>query len=121
MGQTVAEPECRRQSTDQGGLLTQKVFTGTVANDEEPAPMLLEPDIASDGTAVIRWISIANDLYTLHQPDTQEPALSGTSRHSKKGEASRVGTLFGCARVRPGQASEQRCIMERRGAQNAQK
>lgn len=56
----------RVQSTDQGLLSTQKVFAVTIADMAEPPPQMLPPEVASDGTIIIRWSSIANHLYTIH-------------------------------------------------------
>jgi len=56
----------RVQSTDQGFLATQKVFAVTVTDIAEPPPVIQLPDVAPDGTIVIRWSSIANHLYTVH-------------------------------------------------------
>ena len=56
----------RIQSTDQEGLFTQKVFVINVSNVNEPPPIMQDPDIAPDGTVVIRWSSIANHIYTAH-------------------------------------------------------
>jgi hypothetical protein len=56
----------RVQSTDQGLLFTQQVFAITVSDLEEPPPVLQGPDVAADGTIVIRWSSVANHHYTIH-------------------------------------------------------
>jgi len=55
----------RVQSTDQGGLTTQKVFNVSIVDANE-TPALFGIDTSQQGRAIIRWSSVTNHIYTLH-------------------------------------------------------
>ena len=56
----------RVRTTDQGGLWYEEVFTITVSDVNEPVPTIEPLEIGAEGTAVLRWSSITNHLYTVH-------------------------------------------------------
>ena len=55
----------RVQSTDQGGLFTQKVFAIRVTDVDE-TPVFYGPSEPTNGNIVLRWSSTTNKLYTVH-------------------------------------------------------
>lgn len=54
----------RVQSTDQGGLSTQKVFVINVTDVDE-TPVILGLDLLDETNVVLRWSSVTNHLYTV--------------------------------------------------------
>ena len=56
----------RIQSTDQGGLYTQKVFAIRVLDIAEPVPSFSEPPVLSGSNMVLRWGGISNKQYTIY-------------------------------------------------------
>jgi hypothetical protein len=56
----------RVQSTDQGGLSTQKVFAIAVEDVAEPPPTIHALSGPFNGVAVIRWSSLSNHQYAVY-------------------------------------------------------
>jgi len=57
----------RVRTADQGGLWHEEPFTITVVDVDEPPPTFQSLEMGSGGTVVLRWSSIANHHYTLHE------------------------------------------------------
>lgn len=56
----------RVETTDQGGLSTQRVFSIQVLDADEPPPQLAAPPLIDPQGVIIQWAGQANHHYTLH-------------------------------------------------------
>lgn len=56
----------RIRTTDQGGLSSEKVFAVSVLDVSEPSPVIQNPTVSVEGTVILRWGSIANHTYAVH-------------------------------------------------------
>ena len=56
----------RVETTDQGGLSTQRVFSIQILDADEPPPQLAAPPLIDPQGVIIQWVGQANHRYTLH-------------------------------------------------------